>query len=219
MENAQLADTERNAMIDFFDGVERMAGEAEGDDQLRRQLAALLTGVANGLKGMPAPLRSHDWSDLPKKAEQARIELEALRAQLPTDAVTRALERGAIATKPLCELTHLEALARIEQLESVWRNPAALHVNLLRSGYPRDGALHLAGATDYDSITAQLASIKKATSGFACWWAMLSAQEELAGAPIQDGAPILHFMGSGASTMVTAKQIRDMLAAIEGTAT
>lgn len=78
---------------------------------------------------------------------------------------------GSPDSKPLCALTHLEALAQIKD-------------------------------------------ISERSSGFAVWWAMVEAQEELAGKPIPDSACILHFMGSGASTMVTAREIRGMLAAI-----
>lgn len=211
-----LSINEREAMDKFFAGVEQMAEEVEDDDRLRGQLAALLTGVANGLKGKPRPLHHHDWSDLPVVAVAAMAEIEALRAQLPSDAVEKAKARGALAMKPLCELTHLEALARIEQLEAVWHNPAALHVNLLRSGYPRDLALHLAGATDYDYLVEHFKTVQKAATAFSCWWAMHSAQEELAGEPIPDSATIFHFMGSGASTTVTAGQINAMLNAIYG---
>lgn len=221
---------QRSALEQFFDQVEHLAEESEGDDALRTRLAALLTGVANGLKGPPPPLTQWDWSDLPAKAEAARL--------------------------------------RIAELEAVWSNPAALHVNLLRSGYPRENALHLAGATDYDAIKAenatlhrhlaaetlradqgwqryesansdrnamhstfvelnedrqqlraQLKAVKEHVSGFACWWAMVEAQEELGGTPIQDDATILHFSGSGASTMVKAREIRRIFNTIYRTET
>lgn len=61
-----------------------------------------------------------------------------------------------------------------------------------------------------------LAAIRKEASAFSVWWAMIQAHEELAEQPIPDNATILHFMGSGASTMVTAKQLRDMMTAIYG---
>lgn len=43
------------------------------------------------------------------------------------------------------------------------------------------------------------------------WWAMHEAQWELCEETPADDAVILHFMGSGASTMVTAGQIRAAL--------
>lgn len=61
-------------------------------------------------------------------------------------------------------------------------------------------------------------AIRHAAAPFDLWWAMVQAQEELGGQPIPDSATIFHFMGSGASTMVTAKQLRDMMAAIYGPA-
>jgi hypothetical protein len=45
-----------------------------------------------------------------------------------------------------------------DKLKSVWSDHAALHANLLHIGYPRELALHLAGATDYDALTQQLAA-------------------------------------------------------------
>jgi antitoxin HicB len=54
-----------------------------------------------------------------------------------------------------------------------------------------------------------LAALRKAASPISLWWAMFAAQEELAGAPIPDEATILHFMGSGASTMVLARDWRN----------
>ncbi|MES2729998.1 MAG: hypothetical protein V4621_07910 [Pseudomonadota bacterium] len=60
----------------------------------------------------------------------------------------------------------------------------------------------------------ELRAAQKASSPFATWWAMVEAQEELAGEIIKDEAICLTFMGSGASTTVTAGQIRKMLDAI-----
>ena len=50
-------------------------------------------------------------------------------------------------------------------------------------------------------------------SALKCWWAMHEAQWELCEESPADDVVILHFMGSGASTQVTAGQIRDALAA------
>jgi hypothetical protein len=47
------------------------------------------------------------------------------------------------------------ALAEIDRYKAVWSDPAALHVNLLRSplcSEMRDKFLHLAGANDYDTL-------------------------------------------------------------------
>lgn len=141
IEAAHLAGS-RAAIEKFFDEVEQLAEGIEDDDTLRNRLAALLTGVAAGLKGPPAPLHLHDWSDLPAKAEAARNRIAELEAQLKT--------------------------------------------------------------------------IKEHTSGFACWWAMVEAQEELCGKPIKDDTTVLHFMGSGASTSVQAHEIRRMFGTIFG---
>lgn len=212
-EAPRLTPAGRAAVEQFFNEVEQLAEESEDDDRLRNRLAALLTGVANGLKGQPAPLSSHDWSDLPVKAETARAEIKDLHYQLAAETLRadQGWERYRSANDDRNDVR-----ARVAELEAVWFDPPKLHVNLLRSGYPRDLALHLAGATDYDSMAAQLKAIKEHTSGFACWWGMTEAQEELAGSPIKDEHAILHFMGSGASTMVTAREIRRMLDTIYG---
>jgi hypothetical protein len=60
----------------LFDGVQQLIREAEEDDALRSRLTSLLTRTANALKGEPAPLAAHDWSDLPDVAARA---IEALR--------------------------------------------------------------------------------------------------------------------------------------------
>jgi hypothetical protein len=46
---------------------------------LREKLADLLEQTANALKGQPAPLHWHDWSDLPKVATQLKDEIETLK--------------------------------------------------------------------------------------------------------------------------------------------
>ena len=56
--------------------------------------------------------------------------------------------------------------------------------------------------------------IQKNSSPLSMWWAMVEAQEELAGRAIKDETIVLHFVGSGASTSVTAGQIRKMLDSI-----
>lgn len=43
---------------------------------------------------------------------------------------------------------------------------------------------------------------------------MVNAEADLCNEPIKDDAIILHFMGSGASHQVTAKDIRNMLSEI-----
>lgn len=60
----------------------------------------------------------------------------------------------------------------------------------------------------------ELVAAQKASSPFATWWAMVEAENELAGEIIKDDAVVLSFMGSGASMNVTAGQIRKMLDAI-----
>lgn len=63
-------------------------------------------------------------------------------------------------------------------------------------------------------MTEGLQAAQKAASPFSIWWAMVEAQQELLKQPIPDKEIVLHFVGSGASTSVTAGQIRKMLDAI-----
>jgi N-acyl-D-aspartate/D-glutamate deacylase len=56
--------------------------------------------------------------------------------------------------------TAFKLASYIEELESVWNDPAKLHVALLSHGYDRMNALHLAGATDYDAIKAENAELR-----------------------------------------------------------
>lgn len=49
------------------------------------------------------------------------------------------------------------------------------------------------------------------------WWTMIEAEAELVGETVADDAPILHFMGSGASHQVTAGEIRAALASRQET--
>lgn len=57
--------------------------ESENEyDQLITRQGALLTGVANVLKGEPGPLTLHDWSDLPTAAAATVAERDRLREKL-----------------------------------------------------------------------------------------------------------------------------------------
>jgi predicted RNase H-like HicB family nuclease len=62
-----------------------------------------------------------------------------------------------------------------------------------------------------------LAALREAASSVAVWWTMIEAQEELATGDLTTNLPdnkvVLHFMGSGASTMVTAGQLRGLMTA------
>lgn len=79
-----------------------------------------------------------------------------------------------------------------------------------------------AGAAWHAARVGQLADtvaeLRKACWPLVLWWAMTEAQEELAGndprESIPDAQPILHFMGSGASTRVTAGQVRALVMAV-----
>lgn len=48
---------------------------------------------------------------------------------------------------------------------------------------------------------------RRAIGLFTCWWAMVQADCELTGEPIDPESVVLHFMGSGASCMVHAKDL------------
>jgi septal ring factor EnvC (AmiA/AmiB activator) len=52
--------------------------------------------------------------------------------------------------------TDIDWKARAEAAEFAWKDPATMHLNLLRTGIlTREQALHLAGATDYDALKAR----------------------------------------------------------------
>lgn len=55
-----------------------IAIERDESDGVREKLAALLTGVANALRGDPPELVVWDWSDLPKRAKDLRAAAMAL---------------------------------------------------------------------------------------------------------------------------------------------
>lgn len=58
--------------------------DPQDDDcvKLTLRLGELLTGVADGIKGPPADLVAHDWSNLPTLARELRAENDRLRASL-----------------------------------------------------------------------------------------------------------------------------------------
>lgn len=57
----------------------------------------------------------------------------------------------------------------------------------------------------------QVAQWNEGFSSLSLWWTMIEAEAELAGEPIKDDAPILHFKGCGTSHQVTAGDIRAAL--------
>lgn len=59
--------------------VAELRQELDEDNRLRERLAALLTGVANALRGEPEPLHAHSWHDLPERARAAVAERDSLR--------------------------------------------------------------------------------------------------------------------------------------------
>lgn len=63
-----------------------------------------------------------------------------------------------------------------------------------------------------------LSEIGAKSSSLSLWWAMVEAEQELAGKTLKDNDVVLHFMGSGASHIVTVKAMRDMMLAIYGPA-
>ena len=73
-------------------------------------------------------------------------------------------------------------------------------------------AVDVAALARINELEAEIAARNKALSPLACWWAMVEAQAELSeDGPIPPDAVVLHFMGSGASTQLTAQQMRDAL--------
>lgn len=63
-----------------------------------------------------------------------------------------------------------------------------------------------------DEQELKINALVDAISPVAMWWLMVQADSTLCGEePIADDAVILHFMGSGASTRVTAGQLRALV--------
>jgi hypothetical protein len=67
------------AINEQYEEIEQLKINLDEERRLREKLADLLERTANALKGPPAYLYSHDWSDLPKVATQLRDENWALR--------------------------------------------------------------------------------------------------------------------------------------------
>jgi hypothetical protein len=62
----------------------------------------------------------------------------------------------------------MSARQALSQHAAVWKDPAAMQVNLLHTGIlTRDNALHIAGATDYDAIKAERDALLAAIEPFA----------------------------------------------------
>jgi hypothetical protein len=69
----------RDTIIEICDQSIQLKDDLHDERRLREKLADLLERTANALKGQPAPLHLHDWSDLPKVATQLKAENEAWR--------------------------------------------------------------------------------------------------------------------------------------------
>ena len=108
---------------------------------------------------------------------------------------------------------------------------AACREDLTRFERVRDQMKDQWGAsrnTSFDVVWAEALALKadsgvqedaargKGLSSLSVWWAMHEAQWELCGDVVPDDAVILAFMGSGASTQVTAGDLRAALAAKGG---
>jgi len=74
--------------------------------------------------------------------------------------------------------------------------------------------LFLDAAGEIERLEHAQTGVRNSASSLMCWWAMVQAQEEMLDEPIPDDAVILSFMGSGASTMVLAKDLRAIDTAI-----
>lgn len=62
--------------------IRELEEEAADEDRLREKMASILRRTANALKGVPKPLHSHDWSDLPEVAAALREALTGLVGSL-----------------------------------------------------------------------------------------------------------------------------------------
>jgi hypothetical protein len=75
-----------------------------------------------------------------------------------------------------------------------------------------DGIRSLSTAAQVEAQPVVTDEQRSAASLFTCWWAMIEAEAQIAEDPIKDNAVVFRFMGSGASCMVMAKDIRAVCA-------
>lgn len=87
-------------------------------DQINSRMDYLLTATADALKGKPAELHKHDWSDLPRVAAGQRNNLAQVR-----DLLIEGLGTSKTTTLPLTVLAKMAcnrlAMAQISQAEEL----------------------------------------------------------------------------------------------------
>ncbi len=76
-QNRAAAEAERRYPNGVYDPTPAPASADAAPNGLLDRLADLLTRTANALKGEPAPLTLHDWSDLPEVAARLRASADA----------------------------------------------------------------------------------------------------------------------------------------------
>lgn len=191
----------------------KLAEELTEDEDLRNRMKELLVGVAAGLKGPPPPLTSYGWSDLPALAAQAIADNKELHHQLAHEKLRadQGWERyeSANADRNALRAERAGMVAILDGVAASFPGDAGV-------AWANLPALWRARQRGYVMMATQLKTIREHASGFACWWGMTEAHQELAGKPIADSATVFHFMGSGASTAVQAHEIRRLLDTIYG---
>lgn len=172
-------------------------------------MEAVLGDLCVQLWGPPHPDADYprNWTDLPSKLAEELEEDDALRTRL-----SELLTGVAAGLKGPPQPLHGHDWSDLPTLAGQIKDER----NLFRHGHriASDNCVRLEGVVG--ALAVQLKAIKEHTSGFAAWWGMFEAHQELAGKPIGDLQTVLHFMGSGASTAVTALEIRRMLDTIYG---
>lgn len=163
---------------------------------------------------MSEPLQEMSWDE---HYQRAKLAIEAL-FQLAADPVQAGQHAGTLLTF----LAKAEQVAGEEEISVDLNNKLSdileRTANVLKGKPDRNyrHSWHDLPESAQAAISANILAIRQAAAALDMWWAMVQADEELGGAQIADAATLFHYMGNGASTQVTAGQLRAMFTAIYG---
>ena len=111
---ARLAEMAQRARDEMAHAREETAAEVDYLDALLARQHAILTGVANALRGDPGPLASHSHHDLAERAAAAVAEIARLRALLE------------VAQTSLAAATSGRRVTVVDEIERLQRENATL---------------------------------------------------------------------------------------------
>lgn len=204
---ARLAEMAQRARDEMAPAREETAAEVDYLDALLARQHAILTGVANALRGDPGPLASHSHHDLAERAAAAVAEIARLRALLEVAQTSLAAATSGRRVTACDEIERLqrerdalrdatrEMLAAIEAPAPVWDADESEHdahaarltaaIAALRP-LVGDGALDATRA-DEDHATADDPLLDGTDGAHPAWWRghdraaeMLTAQRDAA---------------------------------------